>query len=195
MGLLGLLFGGMVAGSAVKCAAEDSYFKQQYSTFPNGVKFWIDRKGTARLMDGTIIINPAGDVVEDIHGRVIYNRLAGLKEKEVEEEKEVARKYGRTAYSINGSGGVHGRKTIELSTGRQIEYLAFDRKNQKFAKKYKGEPVWHMITQDEANKLNAIRGGHYITDHDEIRRKYPFAREDTNWWEEPAWSPDDCLKR
>ena len=184
MGLLGLLFGGMVAGSAVKCAAEDSYFKQQYSTFPNGVKFWIDRKGTARLMDGTIIVNPAGDVVEDIHGRVIYNRLAGLKEKEIEEEKEVAKKYNKLVWCRRKN--LTQYEAVEFSTGKVVESVCVDRKNNKFAKKYKDDSTWHMLSScEEAYRYRDWRNCVYWSDFDEIGRKYPYCRE-TEWWNNPA---------
>lgn len=189
MGLLGLLFGGMVAGSAVKCAAEDSYFKQQYSTFPNGVKFWIDRKGTARLMDGTIIVNPAGDVVEDIHGRVIYNRLAGLKEKEERENIESAKKHNRAIYIKKVD--LINYEAIEIATGKVVEKIMVDCTNNKFGVKYRNDSTWHMLpSYAEALRYKDYGvGAPFFYDVDEPRKKYPalYANQPVwEWWNEPA---------
>lgn len=118
MGLLGLLFGGMVAGSAVKCAAEDSYFKQRYMTFPNGVRWYIDRKGTAKLMDDTIIVCPTDDVVKDIHGNVIYSKLA--EQNTYARSQATTESYQPYRYAVQNNPRTRNPATTDLRTGKVV---------------------------------------------------------------------------
>ena len=56
LGLLGaLIFGGAAAISGIKNAIEDDKCRSRVETLPNGVKYYFDRKGKCRLMNGTLL--------------------------------------------------------------------------------------------------------------------------------------------
>ena len=186
MGLLGILGLLVAGGSAVKCAAEDNSYRNNDSfLLPDGkTRVYIDRKGFCRKMDGTLVVNPAGDRIVDGKGNLIYDRAAAAREAAQQQRIDDAKRWGKLAYERKVD-KFHS-ETVEFSTGKVISRLAYDYKNLKFAKKYLGDPVWHLVTLDEVNKLNIILGGHYVTKWDDLRRKHPWMEEKTNWWEEPA---------
>lgn len=75
MSILGnLIFGAALGGSAIKCAAENASFRKNVKYLPNGVPYWMDRTGSNRLMDGTIICIRANGEVYDVKGNKIYSR-------------------------------------------------------------------------------------------------------------------------
>lgn len=75
MSLLGgLIFGAIFGGSAIKCAAENAECKKKIHYLPNGLGYWYDRKGSARLEDGTLIFISGNGEVENIHGEKIYSK-------------------------------------------------------------------------------------------------------------------------
>ena len=118
MGLLGaltLLFG---VGSGVKCAAEDSYWKKQVDTLPNGVRYYIDRLGKWRLIGSDEIITPfANGNVETLTGRIVYSRTQELNNAAAQ---AVYSKPTRYRYAVQRNKRTKNPLTVDLNTGKAV---------------------------------------------------------------------------
>lgn len=114
-GALGLLF---AAGSGIRCASEDAYFKRQYMTFPNGVRYYLDRKGIAKLMDGTMIVCPTSDVVKDIHGNIIYDKNA--EQNKNAQKRATSQPYQPYRYAVQNNPRTTNPATTDLKTGKVV---------------------------------------------------------------------------
>lgn len=102
MGLLhSLLFGGMLAGSAVRAADHNRDAKKNSFTMPNGIEYYYDRRGVMKLMNGTRIERRNGGFYNSITGELLYSA-----------EKERVDKDNRETISALHSGKAEGYKYI-----------------------------------------------------------------------------------
>lgn len=102
MGLLhSLLFGGMLAGSAVRAADHNRDAKKNSFTMPNGIEYYYDRRGVMKLMNGTRIERRNGGFYNSITGELLYSA-----------EKERVDKDNRETISALRSGKAEGYKYI-----------------------------------------------------------------------------------
>lgn len=113
-GLFTLIFGAVLGGSAIKCGIENEHLKQHTYTLPNGIKYYYDRTGTTRLMDGTIICYQ-GDKWVDTKYNVICDNYAEREKKERTENK----KSGNLTY-FGFSKLCKQSAVFEVSTGKII---------------------------------------------------------------------------
>ena len=115
LGILGLLFTGK---SAVECAAENHYFKQRADKLPNGVGYWIDRKGQWRLCETNEAIFKDGTRFVDIHGKVIYDSNA--EENKYAQKQAVSQPYQPYRYAVQNNPRTRNPATTDLRTGRVV---------------------------------------------------------------------------
>lgn len=108
MGLLhSLLFGGMLAGSAVRAADHNRDAKQNSFKMPNGIEYYYDRRGIMKLMNGTRIERRNGAFYNSITGELLYSA-----------EKERVDKDNRETSSALRSGKAEGYKYIMVKDPR-----------------------------------------------------------------------------
>lgn len=108
MGLLhSLLFGGMLAGSAVRAADHNRDAKKNSFTMPNGIEYYYDRRGVMKLMNGTRIERRNGAFYNSITGELLYSA-----------EKERVDKDNRETISALSDGRGKGYKYIMVKDPR-----------------------------------------------------------------------------
>lgn len=74
MGLLhSLLFGGMLAGSAVRAADHNRDAKKNSFTMPNGIEYYYDRRGVMKLMNGVRVEARNGAFYNSLTGDLLYS--------------------------------------------------------------------------------------------------------------------------
>lgn len=123
-GLFALLWGAIVGGAAIGEKIEDSKCKQNVYTLPNGIRYYFDRKGKQRLMDGTLILAFGDGDYKTIDGRILYSRNA--EENRIAVSKVTHNKY-RYATQRNHP-RCEGFATVELSTGKIVAKVAEHKK-------------------------------------------------------------------
>ena len=115
LGILGLLFTGK---SAIECAAENHYFKQRADRLPNGVEYWIDRKGQWRLCKNNEAIFKDGTRFTDIHGKVIYD--SNEEQNQYARSKVTEKPYQPYRYAVQNNPRTRNPATTDLRTGKVV---------------------------------------------------------------------------
>ena len=119
-GIFAALWGLMYAGSSIGAALDNAECKQRKTTFDNAVTYYRDRKGTARLMDGTPILLAAdGTVTNCKTGEVIYSKKEHANS--LAREKTVKNKF---RYAVQNHPRCWEPATVELDTGKVIAKIA-----------------------------------------------------------------------
>ena len=152
-GLFALLFGGAVAVSGIKHAANNSWCRQNLrKQLPNGIEYYTDADGNDRLMDGSIIVwHGYGDKekVVKVNGRqVIYDAQAITEQKAMSDAEKLKIKFKDLPIMVKADPKTFRNKDIsyryrpyERSTGKRLYDVkcewVWDEEQQKDIKVYR----------------------------------------------------------
>lgn len=119
-GIFSILWAGAIGGSAAKCAIENQACKKDIDRLPNGVPYWIDRKGRTRLCSNDEIFTWVGGIAKTANtGKVIYdertyNNSIAISKAEKKGCRYAVQEHPRCTHPA----------TVELSTGKVIAKIA-----------------------------------------------------------------------